>query len=142
MFIKCGNPACGAPFRNSERGGIFLSDSVAGLESTHMVQVELTTGGHPVYFFWLCDTCCRSMTCKLGIQSLPWDHPLFLRNNQPPEGFARTLVTEDRTLIESRCERCGVIIRGSVLNGLHEAETAHRANCPVPARAADSGATD
>ncbi len=59
----------------------------------------------------------------------------------PPPGFARELVTADKTLIESRCQQCGFVIVGGVLHGLQEAEAEHREKCPIAAHAADFGSS-
>jgi hypothetical protein len=47
--------------------------------------------------------------------------------------FKRKLCEQgERTLIESRCERCGEILRGSAIFGdLRDQEQQHAAQCPA-----------
>ncbi len=47
-----------------------------------------------------------------------------------PQDFTRRLKSGDPALIESRCDFCGFVITGSVMQGLTDNELAHRKNCP------------
>jgi hypothetical protein len=46
-----------------------------------------------------------------------------------PSAFARRLVANDLTVIESRCNACGFLVVGSVMEGLAEKEADHLSKC-------------
>ena len=56
MLDKCLNPACSAKFRTLRDGRVFVKE----------VDVGFDDGGkehsHKPAYFWLCGSCCRTMT--------------------------------------------------------------------------------
>ena len=56
MVEKCANPAYAATFRRLRDGRLFVKD----------VLVDSPTDGkgcsRQLHYFWLCDSCCRTMT--------------------------------------------------------------------------------
>jgi hypothetical protein len=65
MLDKCANPACSAIFRRLHEGRVFV------------IEVESSASGssHQRQHFWLCKSCCRSMTVIVdkdkGVQVRP-----------------------------------------------------------------------
>ena len=63
MISKCANPACSALFRYLHEGRLFPIECPGGPEmnaSAH--DGEFVGAPHIVRYFWLCSTCCRTMT--------------------------------------------------------------------------------
>ncbi len=56
MLDKCANPACSAKFMRLHDGRLFVTDLKGNGKST--------TGGdeRQLEYFWLCSSCCRTMT--------------------------------------------------------------------------------
>jgi hypothetical protein len=56
MVRKCANPACSVPFRKLREGRVFVVE----------VEGHLVSGGsgcsRQPHYFWLCNSCCRTMT--------------------------------------------------------------------------------
>jgi hypothetical protein len=56
MVDKCANPACAALFRTLRDGRVFVKE----------LETDSLTGGNglrrKLHYFWLCNTCCRTMT--------------------------------------------------------------------------------
>ena len=65
MLEKCANPACSAIFRRLRDGRVFV------------IEVESSASGfsHQRQHYWLCNSCCRSMTVIVdkdkGVQVRP-----------------------------------------------------------------------
>jgi len=55
MVDKCANPACTATFRRLRDGRVFVIELEADSRSG-------ATGLRQREYFWLCNSCCRSMT--------------------------------------------------------------------------------
>lgn len=56
MLAKCANPTCFAPFRYLHEGRLFVLDCLDGRCRNERLEA------HGLRYFWLCDTCRRSMT--------------------------------------------------------------------------------
>lgn len=56
MVHKCANPACSSPFRNLRKGRVFVEEVEGNLEGNS------TSRSRRLEYFWLCDSCCLSMT--------------------------------------------------------------------------------
>lgn len=56
MLDKCANPACSATFRRLSDGRVFVTEVEAGYWTN--------PSGHArqLHYFWLCNSCCRTMT--------------------------------------------------------------------------------
>jgi hypothetical protein len=56
MVTKCANPACSAPFHSLRQGRVFVME----------VEGAPQSGGsgrsRQPHYFWLCHSCCRTMT--------------------------------------------------------------------------------
>jgi hypothetical protein len=56
MIDKCANPACSATFRSLRDGRVFVKE----------VEGDPRDDGrghsHELHYFWLCNSCCRTMT--------------------------------------------------------------------------------
>jgi hypothetical protein len=68
MLGKCANPACSATFRRLTDGRIFVIE----------VEPERSAGNtHQRQCFWLCNSCCRTMTVVVNkgknVQIVPLD---------------------------------------------------------------------
>lgn len=69
MVDKCFNPTCSAKFRSLRDGRVFVKE----------VDVDVNDGGkehsHKLAYFWLCGSCCRTMTVVAekgsGIRVIP-----------------------------------------------------------------------
>ncbi len=59
MLSKCANPACPAIFRNLREGRLFVTEVEREFQSCVGDQ-----GRQPQYY-WLCSSCCRTMTLTL-----------------------------------------------------------------------------
>jgi hypothetical protein len=56
MLDKCANPACSATFRRLRDGRVFVTEIEADYQSS-------TSGSaRQRQYFWLCNSCCRTMT--------------------------------------------------------------------------------
>jgi len=57
MLDKCANPACAAKFHRLSEGRLFVSETEVEYQSSpsecHAAQLQ---------YFWLCGSCCRTMT--------------------------------------------------------------------------------
>ena len=79
MISKCANPACPALFRYLHEGRLFLLECPGGPEmnaSAH--DGEFVGAPHVVRCFWLCSTCCRTMTLVpkgKGVETVPAETP-------------------------------------------------------------------
>lgn len=64
MLAKCANPECSAPFRYLHQGKLFQIEVDAGEGPLTRSGLTLVKGKPPqrVEYFWLCDTCARTMT--------------------------------------------------------------------------------
>jgi len=56
MLDKCANPACSATFRRLRDGRVFVTELEADYQSS------ATGRPHQRQYFWLCNSCCRTMT--------------------------------------------------------------------------------
>ena len=56
MLDKCANPVCPAIFRNLRDGRLFVTE----VEAVH--QGSISEHGRQRQYFWLCSSCCRTMT--------------------------------------------------------------------------------
>ena len=56
MLDKCSNPACSASFRSLRDGKLFVTEVEADYHSSVSGHQRLRQ------YFWLCNSCCRSMT--------------------------------------------------------------------------------
>jgi len=56
MLDKCANPACSATFRRLRDGRVYVMEVEADYQSSASGRV------HQRQYFWLCNSCCRSMT--------------------------------------------------------------------------------
>ncbi len=59
MLDKCANPACFATFRSLRDGRLFVTEFECESRSSgtgHASQPQ---------YFWLCDSCCRTMTVRV-----------------------------------------------------------------------------
>jgi hypothetical protein len=72
MVEKCANPTCSATFQRLRDGRLFVLE----------VPIDSTTSGkkptRPLEYFWLCQSCCRTMTLimnrEVGVKVVPL-HP-------------------------------------------------------------------
>jgi hypothetical protein len=58
MVEKCLNPMCSAKFRSLRDGRVFVKEIDAGLSEGS------TAHSHQLSYFWLCGSCCRTMTVR------------------------------------------------------------------------------
>jgi len=56
MLEKCANPACTATFRRLRDGRVFVTEVEADYRSS------ASGGSRQRQYFWLCNSCCRTMT--------------------------------------------------------------------------------
>jgi len=56
MLDKCANPVCPAIFRNLRDGRLFVTE----VEAVHHSSIR--EHGRQRQYFWLCSSCCRTMT--------------------------------------------------------------------------------
>lgn len=56
MLDKCFNPKCSAKFRRLREGRVFVKQVEVGFGDGS------TAHSHKCAYFWLCDSCCRTMT--------------------------------------------------------------------------------
>lgn len=56
MLDKCANPACSATFRTLRDGRVFVTEVEADYQSSASGRIRQRQ------YFWLCNSCCRSMT--------------------------------------------------------------------------------
>jgi len=61
MLAKCANPRCSASFRYLHQGRLFVLD-VSDNAGTGGPRRNERLAAHRLRYFWLCDTCRRSMT--------------------------------------------------------------------------------
>jgi hypothetical protein len=65
MLAKCANPACSARFRYLHEGRLFAIESDTGSARIGLMSdPEYTGGRHRLQYFWLCSSCCRTMTLR------------------------------------------------------------------------------
>ena len=69
MLAKCANPACSAKFLRLHDGRLFVTE-VEGADQSN--------GGHARQreYFWLCSSCCRTMTVAVDKGRRPQVVPL------------------------------------------------------------------
>lgn len=65
MLTKCANPACCVAFRYLHEGKLFLFDHPDESQLRHLPDGEFGGKVVPVRYYWLCGTCCRTMTVVL-----------------------------------------------------------------------------
>lgn len=69
MVHKCANPACSATFRRLRDGRIFVVELEGDPRS------ESKDNAHQLHYFWLCNSCRRTMTVivekRKGVQVVP-----------------------------------------------------------------------
>ena len=56
MVEKCLNPACSSKFRSLRDGRLFVKEIDGGADDGSPEQ------SHKLGYFWLCGSCCRTMT--------------------------------------------------------------------------------
>lgn len=56
MLDKCANPACCATFRRLRDGRVFVTEVEADY------QIRASGRARQRRYFWLCNSCCRTMT--------------------------------------------------------------------------------
>jgi len=56
MVEKCANPACCATFRSLRNGRLFVKEVRVDTPS------DGNRGSRQLHYFWLCNSCCRTMT--------------------------------------------------------------------------------
>jgi len=56
MLDKCANPTCSATFRRLRDGRVFVTEVEADYQSS------ASGRAHQRQYFWLCNSCCRTMT--------------------------------------------------------------------------------
>jgi hypothetical protein len=61
MLAKCANPKCSASFRYLHQGRLFVLDVSENADTGGPCRNE-RLAAHRLRYFWLCDTCRRSMT--------------------------------------------------------------------------------
>ena len=61
MLAKCANPTCSALFRYLHQGRLFVLDRLKDAGAGERFKNE-RRAAHQLRYFWLCDTCHRSMT--------------------------------------------------------------------------------
>ena len=54
MVQKCANPTCSSPFRSLRKGRVFVKEVEGNPDGSGRFR--------HLEYFWLCDSCCRSMT--------------------------------------------------------------------------------
>jgi hypothetical protein len=93
MLAKCVNPACSPTFHYFYEGKLFTIESSA--DSQRMgppSDPEYSGRSHTIQYFWLCPSCCCSMTVERdGDQGVS----LVAKQGMPPNVFA----IKDRTPI-------------------------------------------
>jgi hypothetical protein len=69
MVEKCLNPTCSVKFRTLRDGRVFVKDLDDGCHN------DGTERHHQVVYFWLCGSCCRTMTVVtekgMGARAVP-----------------------------------------------------------------------
>ena len=60
MVTKCSNPTCARPFHYLHEGRLFR------LEPDAAVHADTDSDSASVEYFWLCDSCSKSMTLRLS----------------------------------------------------------------------------
>ena len=73
MLSKCANPSCRSSFRYLHQGKLFRFEL---LDPREKESTKITGSRTPRYeFFWLCDSCCSSMTLtyhpEFGVRTVP-----------------------------------------------------------------------
>lgn len=56
MLNKCASPACSATFHSLRDGRVFVKEVESG------ARVDGEGHSRQLHYFWLCKSCCRSMT--------------------------------------------------------------------------------
>jgi hypothetical protein len=56
MVQKCANPACSSQFRSLRKGRVFVKGVESNADGSNKSRIR------HLEYFWLCDSCCRSMT--------------------------------------------------------------------------------
>ena len=73
MVSKCANPFCNAPFQYLRGGKLFIQGGyISARHDSHYPRTE---------YFWLCESCARSMTLNLE-RNKPEVVPLLKRGTQ------------------------------------------------------------
>ena len=69
MLEKCANSACSAKFLRLHDGRLFVAEAENDVSDTCGYE-------HQLQYFWLCSSCCRSMTVALEKGKRPQVVPL------------------------------------------------------------------
>ncbi len=69
MLDKCANPACSAKFLRLHDGKLFLTEVEGEYEGSDRHE-------HKLEYFWLCNSCCRTMTVAVEKGQRPRVVPL------------------------------------------------------------------
>ncbi len=56
MVQKCANPGCSSRFRSLRQGRVFVKEVESNPDGSNKRRLR------HLEYFWLCDSCCRSMT--------------------------------------------------------------------------------
>jgi len=65
MVAKCANPTCSARFRYLHEGELFAIEFQAdSLRHARSVDPEYIGHSHDCEYFWLCSSCCCTMTVQ------------------------------------------------------------------------------
>jgi hypothetical protein len=66
MIEKCANPGCPQIFRHLHEGKLFAIESHHAQPTVALqTDAEYSGGGHHFHYFWLCPSCCHTMTIRL-----------------------------------------------------------------------------
>ena len=92
MLSKCANPACNAQFQYLHIGKLFAIEYRRRTQVRMPTSAELVPTNDELRYFWLCSTCCKSMTIQLsgagGIRLAPTASLNVINSSQVGRGFA------------------------------------------------------
>lgn len=80
MLDKCLNPVCSAKFRTLRDGRVFVKEVDGGGREGNG-----SPRSHKLAYFWLCGSCCRTMTVIVqdgkGVRAMPLPSPCAISEN-------------------------------------------------------------
>jgi len=118
MLSKCANPACNAQFQYLHIGKLFAIEYRRCTQARVPISTELVRTNDELRYFWLCSTCCKSMTIQLsgagGIRLAPTANLSEIDPSQVRKELAEE-VCRSETI---RLSRCAIMTRKQELDAL------------------------
>jgi hypothetical protein len=107
MLSKCANPACDARFQYLHIGKLFAIEVRRCTQARMPISTEPVRTNDESRYFWLCSTCCKSMTIQLsragGIRLAPAANPNEIDPPQVGNGIADGEMCRSETIELSGC---------------------------------------